>query len=134
MIHMIAILLSFLPLLLMILLMWGVINFLCLWIMIRIFHVILILLIYDSTKKYYEIRRHVFIYLNDIKLPLSIMKFLKLHMFCLPMLIDLCFNILFHCNIPMHRKHVRIKCVWYFLVHAPFCASTLILTRASLKM
>src|ERR1041385_9280543 len=46
MIHVIAIFLSLLPLLLMrrILLMWGVTNFLCLWIMIRTFYVIFILL------------------------------------------------------------------------------------------
>src|ERR1044072_9238305 len=44
MIHMIATFLSLLPLRLMIFLIWGVINFLCLWIMIRKFYVILILL------------------------------------------------------------------------------------------
>ena len=83
--------------------------------------------IHDATESYYERGRYGFTYLNNIKLPLFMLKLLKLYMFCLPMLIALCFNKLFHCNIPMHRKHVRLKCVSYLLIDALFYASTLIL-------
>ena len=89
--------------------------------------------IHDATEIYNERGRHGSKYLNNIKFPLFMLKVLKLHLFCLPMLIALCFNELFYCNIPMHRKHVRLKCVWYLLLDALFCSSTLIPTRASLK-
>ena len=97
-------------------------------------YVMLILLsIRDPTKNYYEKGTYAYRYFNNIKFPLFMLKVLKLHLFCLPMLIALCFNELFYCNIPMHRKHVRLKCVWYLLLDALFCSSTLIPTRASLK-
>src|SRR4051812_46933090 len=89
--------------------------------------------IHDPTGNYYEKGTYAYRYFNNIKFPLFMLKVLKLHLFCLPMLIALCFNELFHCNIPMHRKHVSLKCIWYLLVDALFCSSTLIPTRASLK-
>jgi hypothetical protein len=89
--------------------------------------------IHDPTENYYERGTYAYRYFNNIKFPLFMLKVLKLHMFCLPMLIALCFNELFYCNIPMDRKHVRLKCVWYLLLDALFCSSTLIPTRASLK-
>src|SRR3954470_2498076 len=89
--------------------------------------------IHDPTENYYERGTYAYRYFNNIKFPIFMLKVLKLHLFCLPMLIALCFNELFYCNIPMHRKHVRFKCVWYFLLYALFCASTLIPTRESIK-
>ena len=65
----------------------------------------------DPTENYYEKGTYAYRYFNNIKFPLFMFKVLKLHLFCLPMLIALCFNELFYCNIPMHRKHVRLKCV-----------------------
>src|SRR3954463_8951574 len=88
---------------------------------------------HDPTENYYEKGTYAYRYFNNIKFPLFVLKVLKLQLFCLPMLIALCFNELFYCNIPMHRKHVRLKCVWYLLLDALFCSSTLIPTRASLK-
>src|SRR3954471_5630255 len=136
-IYMIAILLRLLPLLLMRrnFLIWGLINFLCLWIMIRIFlcDTYIVEFIHDPTGNYYERGTYAYRYFNNIKFPLFMLKVLKLHIFCLSMLISLCFNELFYCNIPMHRKHARLKCVWYFFLYALFCASTLIPTGASLK-
>ena len=87
----------------------------------------------DPTENYYEKGTYAYRYFNNIKFPFFMLKVLKLHLFCLPMLIALCFNELFYCNFPMHRKHVRLKCVWYLLLDALFCSSTLIPTRASLK-
>src|ERR1041385_7663782 len=89
--------------------------------------------IHDPVGNYYEKGTHAYRNFNNIKFPLFMLKVLKLHLFYLPMLIALCFNELFYRNIPMHRKHVRLKCVWYLLLYALFCASTLIPTRASLK-
>ena len=52
------------------------------------------------------------------------LKFLKLHLFSLPMLDTLCFIDLFSYNIPMHINWVRLKCVLYFLLDALFCFSS----------
>src|SRR3954463_11111897 len=87
----------------------------------------------DPTENYYEKGTYAYRYSNNIKFPLFMVNILKLCLFCLPMLVGLCLNELFYCNIPMHRKHVRLKCVWYMLLDALFCSSTLIPTRASLK-
>src|SRR4051812_21476915 len=89
--------------------------------------------IHDQTENYYDRGKYAYRYFNNIKFPLFMLKVLKLHLFFLPMLIALCFNELLYCNIPMHRKHVTLKCVWYFLLDDLFCSSTLIPTRASLK-
>ena len=63
----------------------------------------------DATESFYEKGRHGFIYHNNIESPLLLLKFLKLHLFCLPMLVNLCFMDLFTYKIPMHRKWVRLK-------------------------
>jgi hypothetical protein len=65
----------------------------------------------DATESFYERGRHDFIYHNNIKSPLFLLKILKLHLLCLPMLVTLCFIDLFSYKIPMHRKWVRLKCV-----------------------
>ena len=66
--------------------------------------------IHDCIENYYERGTYAYRYLNIINFPLFMLKVSKLHLFCLPMLVALCFNELFACNIPMHRKHVRLKC------------------------
>ena len=80
----------------------------------------------------YERGRHGFIYLNNIKSPLFLLKFLKLYLFCLPMLVTLCFIDLFSYKTPLHRKWVKLKCVWYLLFDA-LLYSTLIHMRALSK-
>jgi hypothetical protein len=47
--------------------------------------------IHDSTESYYERGKHSFMHLNNIKFPLFMLKILKLHLFCFPMLVALCF-------------------------------------------
>ena len=84
----------------------------------------------DATGSYYERGRHGFINHNNIKSPLFMLKFLKLRLFHLPMLVTLCFIDLFSYKIPLHRKWVRLKCVWYLLLDA-LLLSTLIHMRAS---
>src|SRR4051794_7446450 len=74
----------------------------------------------DATESYYERGKHGYIHLNNIKFPLYKFKFLKFHLFCLPMLATLCFIDLFFYKIPLHRKWVRLKCVSYLLLDALF--------------
>ena len=76
--------------------------------------------IHDATESYYERGKHGFMYLNNIKFPLFMLKILKLHLFCFPMLVALCFHDLFLYKIPMHRKWVRLKCVLNLLLDALF--------------
>ena len=42
-------------------------------------------------------------------------------LFYLPMLLALCSNELFSYKMPMHRRWVRLKYVWYLLLDALFC-------------
>jgi hypothetical protein len=62
--------------------------------------------IHDATESYYERGKHDFMHLNNIKFPLFMLKILKLHLFCFPMLGTMCFFDLFSYKIPMHRKWV----------------------------
>jgi hypothetical protein len=77
--------------------------------------------IHDATESYYERGKHGFMHLNNIKFPLFMLKILKLHLFCVPMLITMCFFDLFSYKIPMHRKWVRLKYVSYMLFNALSC-------------
>ena len=87
----------------------------------------------DATESFYERGRHGFIYHNNIESPLFLLKILKLHLFCLSMLVASCFNNLFSYKIPLHRKWVRLKCVGYLLLDA-FLYVQLIHMRASSKL
>ena len=50
-------------------------------------------------------------FVHDVtKTPVSMLKILKVLLFYLPMLYNLCFIDLFAYKMPMHRKHVRLKC------------------------
>jgi hypothetical protein len=67
--------------------------------------------IYDATKSYYERGKHGLRDLNNIKFPLFLLEFLKLHLFCLPMLIALCFHDLSLYKTLFHRKWLRFEFV-----------------------
>ena len=69
--------------------------------------------IHDATENYYEKGTYALTYLNNIKVLLYVLIVLKLHLFCLPMLVDSCSHKLFAHKIPMHRKWVRLKCASY---------------------
>ena len=60
--------------------------------------------IHDATENYYESGTYASTYFNNIKFPLYVLKFSKLCMFCLPMLVDYCSHKLFAHKTPMHRK------------------------------
>ena len=51
--------------------------------------------IHDATENYYERGTCALTYCNNIKFPLYVLKFLKLHLFCLPMQVDSCSHKLF---------------------------------------
>ena len=69
--------------------------------------------LHDVTENYYERGTYAFTYCNNIKLPLYVFNILKLCLFCLPMLVNSCSHKLFAHKIPMHRKWVRLKRVFY---------------------
>jgi hypothetical protein len=74
--------------------------------------------IHDATESYYERGKYGFMDLNNIKFPLFMLEFLKLHLFCLLMLVALCFHDLFLYKTIFHRKWFRFKLVSYLLFDA----------------
>ena len=74
--------------------------------------------IHDSTESYYERGKYGCENFHVTKTPLFMLNFLKLHLFCFPMLVTLCFIDLFLYKIILHRKWVRLKCVSYLLLDA----------------
>ena len=74
-----------------------------------------------ATESYYERGKYGCRNFHVTKTPLYMLKFLKLHWFYLPMLVTLLFMNLFINKIPMHRKHVRLKCVLNLPLDALFC-------------
>ena len=89
--------------------------------------------IHDATESYYEREKHGFMYLNNIKFPLFMLKFLKLHLFCFTMLVALCFHDLFLYKIPLNRKWVRLKCALNLLLDALFYFNSYFLCEHLLK-
>jgi hypothetical protein len=77
--------------------------------------------IHYATESYYERGKHGFMDLNNIKLPLFLLEFLKLHLFCLPMLVALCFHDLSLYKTLFNRKWFRYKFVSYLLFDALSC-------------
>jgi hypothetical protein len=74
--------------------------------------------IHDATESYCERGKHGFTHLNNIKFSLFMLKFLKLHLFCFPMLVALCFHDLFLYRTIFHRKWFRFKFISYLLFDA----------------
>jgi hypothetical protein len=77
--------------------------------------------IHDATESYYERGKHGFMHLNNIKFLFFMFKFLKLHLFCFPMLVALCFHDLFLYKTLFHRKWFRFKFVSYLIFYALSC-------------
>ena len=89
--------------------------------------------IHDASENYYEKGTYAHIYLNNIKFLLYGLIVLKLHLFCLPMLVDSCSHKLFAHKIPMQREWVRPKCSSHMLHDALFMFQVLSFMQASLK-
>jgi hypothetical protein len=77
--------------------------------------------IHDATESYYEREKHGLMDLNNITFPLFLLEFLKLYLFCLPMLVALCFHDLSLYKTLFHRKWFRFKFVSYLLFDALSC-------------
>jgi hypothetical protein len=77
--------------------------------------------IHDATKIYDERGKHGLRDLNNIKFSLFLLEFLKLYLFCLPMLVALCFHDLSLYKTLFHRKWFRFKCVSYLFFDALTC-------------
>jgi hypothetical protein len=75
----------------------------------------------DATESYYERGKHGMMDLNNIEFPLFLLEFLKLYLFCLPMLVALCFHDLSLYKTIFHRKWFRFKFVSYLLFDALSC-------------
>ena len=89
--------------------------------------------IQDVSENYYEEGTYALTYLNNIKFLLYVLILLKLHLFCLPMLVDSCSHKMFAHKIPMHRKWVRPNCASHMPHDALFMFQFLSFVRASLK-
>ena len=76
--------------------------------------------IHDATENFYEGGTYACRNCNNVKFPLYVLKFLKLCVCYLPMLVDYCSHKLFSHKIPMHRKWVRLKCASHILHDALF--------------
>ena len=76
--------------------------------------------IHEATENYYEGGTYACRNCNNIKFPLFMLKILKLHLFCLPMLVDSCSHKLFVRKTPMNRKWVRPKYASHMLHDALF--------------
>jgi hypothetical protein len=60
--------------------------------------------IHDATENYHDRGTYAYRYLNNVMFPLYALNVLKLHLFCLPMLVDSCSHKLLAHKIPRHRK------------------------------
>jgi hypothetical protein len=78
-------------------------------------------IVHEATEGYYERGKHGFMHLNNIKFPLFMLEFLKLHLFCFPMLVALCFHDLFLYKTLFHMKWFRFKVASYLLFDALSC-------------
>src|SRR4051812_25163602 len=72
--------------------------------------------VHDATENYYERGKLGYRNFHVRKTPLSMLKILKVLLFYLAMLDTLCFIYLFSFKMPMHRKHVRLKCGLFLLL------------------
>ena len=103
---------------------WKSVNFACMRIMKRKFHVLAIVEFdYDPTCNYYERGKYGCRNFHDTKLPLFMMRLLSSLSASLHMLVFACLDNLFAYQIPMHRKNVRIRCVYHMLYDAIFVPS-----------
>jgi hypothetical protein len=87
--------------------------------------------IHDVTESYYERGKHGLKDLNNIEFALFMLQFLKLYLFCLPILFALRFYDLSLYKTIFHRKWFSFKCVPYLIFDALFCFKFLYGTLAS---
>ena len=75
---------------------------------------------YDPTCNYYEIGKYCHRNFHVAKLPLVMLRLLLFLSASLHMLVFACLDNLFTYKMPMHRKYVRLRCVFHMLYDALF--------------
>ena len=80
--------------------------------------------IHDATENYYERGRYAFIYLNNIKFPLYVMKVLKLSLFYRPMQVDSCSHRLLAHKIPILGNGLDLNVLDIFFMMLSLCYSS----------
>jgi len=89
---------------------------------------------YDPTCNYYERGKYGCRNFHVTKLPLFLMRLLPSLCSSLHMLVFACLDNLFAYKMPMHRKYVRLRCVYHVFHYALFVLQFLSFMRASLKL
>ena len=75
---------------------------------------------YDPTCNYYERGKYGCRIFHVTKLPLVMLRLLLFLTSSLHMLVFACFDNLFAYKMPMHRKYVRLSCVYHVFYDALF--------------
>ena len=88
---------------------------------------------YDPTCNYYERGKYGRRNFDVTKLPFVMLRLLLFLSSPLHMLVFACYDNLFAYKMPMHRKYVRIRCVFHMLYDALFVLQFLSFMRASSK-
>ena len=114
---------------------WKSVNFAYMWILLRIFYVIYILLNFLMIPPVIIMREEKYDCRNfhATKLPLIMLRLLLFLSASLHMLVFACYDNLFAYKMPMHRKYVRLRCVFHMLYEALFVLQFLSFMRASIK-
>ena len=89
---------------------------------------------YDPTCNYYERGKNGCRNFHVTKLPLFMLRSSMIYSSSLHMLVFACFDNLFAYKIPMHRKYVRLRCVYHVFYDALFMSQLLSFMWASLKL
>ena len=75
---------------------------------------------YEHTCNYYETGKYGCRNFHVTKLPLVMLRLLSFLSASLHMLVFACYDTLFAYKMPMHRKYVRLRCVFHILYDAIF--------------
>ena len=82
--------------------------------------------VHDATESHYERGKYGGRNFHVTKLPLVMLRLLLFLSSSLHMLVFACRDNLFTYKMPMHRKYVRLKCVFHMLHDALLCVSIII--------
>ena len=89
---------------------------------------------YDPICNYYERGKYGCRNFHVTKLPLVMLRLLLFLSASLHMLVFACYDNLFAYKMPIHRKYVRLRCVFHMLYDALFVFQLLCFMWASLKL
>ena len=101
---------------------WKSVNFACMWIVLRNFYgdSYIVEFEYDPTCNYYERGKYGCRNFHVTKLPLFLLRLILFLSSPLHMLGFACLDNLLAYKMPMHRKYVRLRCVYHVFYDALF--------------